>query len=103
MLGLCCAVLGYAGLGSDMLCYAVLYYACTVLPYMQSYYSVLTHDVAGQYLHNAADNSLPALLDKAQGGDVIQDILQVTPWARMCVDATYGHIALSIHVTTLHL
>lgn len=63
----------------------------------------VTNGLTGQYLHNAADHSLPALLDKAQGSDIIQNILQVAPRARVCVNATDSHIALSIHVTKLHL
>ena len=61
------------------------------------------HGTAQKYLNNATDNSLPALLDKAQGGDVIQHILQVASWARMGVDATDSHIALCVHVAKLHL
>ena len=55
------------------------------------------------YLHNAVYNSFPALLDKSQGCDLVEHILEVAPRSRMSVYAADCQIPLCIHFTKLSL
>ena len=48
------------------------------------------------YGGNAIHHCLPALLDKAQRGDVVQHVLQVAPGPRVGVNATDANIALVV-------
>ena len=103
-------------LDAELHCHAVPCQCCTAyaaLCCILFHHAVLSHILGDmtlpviqhgwEYLDNATDDSLPALLDKAQGGDVIQHVLQVASWAGVGVDATDSHIALCVHVTKLNL
>ena len=54
-------------------------------------------------LQDAADEHIEALAHKAQGGDDVEDVLQVAPRPRVRVRAAHGHIGLAVQAPVLLL